>query len=60
DDESLKDCNSLNEWGEFWKDVGTKLNRPLTIAEDGTVEKAMKRAGFTDIGSIVSARVCLE
>ncbi|RMJ01652.1 hypothetical protein CDV36_015648 [Fusarium kuroshium] len=55
DDESLKDCNSLNEWGEFWKDVGTKLNRPLTIAEDGTVEKAMKRAGFTNIGSIVSA-----
>ncbi|RMJ02205.1 hypothetical protein CDV36_015529 [Fusarium kuroshium] len=49
DDESLKDCNSLNEWGEFWKDVGTKLNRPLTIAEDGTVEKAMKRAGFTNI-----------
>ncbi|KAJ3453889.1 hypothetical protein MRS44_018521 [Fusarium solani] len=49
DDESLKDYNYLNKWGKFWKDVGTKLNRPLTIAEDGTVEKAMERVGFTNI-----------
>ncbi|KAI8710364.1 hypothetical protein NCS52_01581400 [Fusarium sp. LHS14.1] len=47
--ESLEDYTDLNEWGNVLEDAGTKLNRPLTIVEDGKVEEAMKRAGFTNI-----------
>lgn len=49
DHESLEDYTDLNEWGNVLEDAGTKLNRPLTIVEDGKVEEAMKRAGFTNI-----------
>ncbi|KAH6985590.1 SAM dependent methyltransferase [Ilyonectria destructans] len=52
DDESLKNYSCFNEWGNFWQEVGSKLNRSLTIAEDGTMEEAMKRAGFTNITTL--------
>ncbi|KAL6413028.1 uncharacterized protein AUP68_02523 [Ilyonectria robusta] len=51
DDESHTK-HSFNEWGDFWEKVGSKLNRSLTIVQDGSMEEAMKRAGFTNIETL--------
>ncbi|KAH7108932.1 UMTA methyltransferase family protein [Dactylonectria estremocensis] len=48
-DGSLKDCNWFNEWGNLWKEAGSISKRPFTMAEDGTMEEVMKRAGFENI-----------
>lgn len=49
DDGTLKDCNSMNRWGDFWESVGIKSKRSFTVAKDGTLKKSMELAGFTNI-----------
>ncbi|KAH7111588.1 S-adenosyl-L-methionine-dependent methyltransferase [Dactylonectria macrodidyma] len=51
DDESHKN-HIFNKWRCMWKEVGSKPNRSLTFAEDGTMGEAMKRVGFINIKTL--------
>ncbi|KAF4467285.1 mRNA 3 -end-processing YTH1 [Fusarium albosuccineum] len=49
DDGTLEGCNVMKQWRDFWVKVGNELNRSFKVAEDGTLSKAMRSAGFADV-----------
>ncbi|RSL79146.1 hypothetical protein CDV31_017231 [Fusarium ambrosium] len=49
DDKTHENCESMIRWEGFWTEVGNKSRRSFTVADDGTMEKSMESAGFTDI-----------
>ncbi|MBE3046583.1 hypothetical protein IMZ48_29445 [Candidatus Bathyarchaeota archaeon] len=50
DDGTLSEKSALSQWGKIFTNFGETTGRPFTVIENETQDKAMRAAGFADIG----------
>ncbi|KAI2639258.1 S-adenosyl-L-methionine-dependent methyltransferase [Xylaria nigripes] len=51
DDGSVKEGAALYDWGRLFNEASTRAGRSMSMVDDGTILKSVRKAGFVDVKS---------